>query len=504
MAHFAKVIDREIRPAHNDRTVAKNVGVDVIEFTFDAEWAECTSKVAVFKNGPNEFRAAIDDDAVEVPWEVLDTPGDLYLSVIGYVGEDKRIVTEKMARPYRVREAGLLAGSKPTDPTPDAVQVLLSRAGTATDAANGAAARAEAAQEAAVSGEAARSAAEEARQSAEDARSGAEAARVQAEASRASSESLRASAEASRATAEASRASAESARVAAETSRSTAEAARVAEFDQMRQDFQGMQCILLGTGEYDPDTSQPTVDGDPAYIYYVPNPLQTVGDLYLEWRYLAVSDGSYIWELMGGRDKLPDAITVADIEAGEVPVAHGGTGASTALAAQHNLLGDMAAAEAVTDADLQFVLARPDGGSETAGAVFRAAGSLIWNWLDGKIRSTFHFNAFHQLETAGIADGAVTNAKLDQTLRDSLSRGDAMANNSYIADANDLMAGLRQFGPETANAPVANSYGFIQTYANATDIADTYLWRYQIGFSKGLYLRWKINANGVWSSWMKL
>lgn len=103
-----------------------------------------------------------------------------------------------------------------------------------------------------------------------------------------------------------------------------------------------------------------------------------------------------------------------------------------------------------------------------------------------------------------IANDSIGTEKFKPAVRDSLSRGDAMANNSYIADANDLMAGLRQFGPETANAPVANSYGFIQTYANATDIADTYLWRYQIGFSKGLYLRWKINANGVWSSWMKL
>lgn len=79
-----------------------------------------------------------------------------------------------------------------------------------------------------------------------------------------------------------------------------------------------------------------------------------------------------------------------------------------------------------------------------------------------------------------------------------------MANNSYVADANDLMAGLRQFGPETANAPVANSYGFVLTYANSVDIADTYLWRYQLGFSKGVYARWKINANGVWSAWAKL
>ena len=363
-------------------------------------------------------------------------------------------------------------------------------------------------------------------------------ARAQAEASRASSESLRASAEVSRATAEASRVSSESARVTAETSRSTAEAARVAEFDQMRQDFQGMQCILLGTGEYDPDTSQPTVDGDPAYIYYVPNPRQTVGDLYLEWRYLAVSDGSHIWELMGGRDKLPDAITVADIDAiaaggtapkaerylslsglaylwavvkewfaakvhkhdaadietGEVPVAHGGTGASTALAAQHNLLGDMAAAEAVTDADLQFVLARPDGGSETAGAVFRAAGSLIWNWLDGKIRSTFHFNASHQLETAGIADGAVTNAKLDQTLRDSLSR---LISTTTATDLNSVSDLVCICGPATLNKPSS-----VAEYGICLQLSTSNGWKAQTYFPNwGVKICSRSAVDEEWTDW---
>ena len=89
-------------------------------------------------------------------------------------------------------------------------------------------------------------------------------------------------------------------------------------------------------------------------------------------------------------------------------------------------------------------------------------------------------------------------------LDDSLSRGDTLARSGYVADANLLMAGLWQFNPSTANAPVADSFGFILVLANYTNIDDTYLWRYQLGFSKGVYVRWKINADGVWSAWAKL
>ena len=469
MRHTVRIVAREIRVPHNERIVSKNVGADAIDLTFDDEWRECTSKVAVFKNGADEFRAAVSGDLVQIPWEVLDHPGELHLSLVGYVGEKKRIVTEKMTRPFKVLAAGSLAGDSPSDPTPDAVQVLLNRVGDAAETAESAASRAEATDRAVSAAESARTAAEVARASSEESRASAETSRAGAESARVAAETSRRDAEAARSAAEAQRTSAESGRREAEASRVVAEAARVAEFDQMRQNFQGMQCVLLPEGEYDPETAEPTIEGDTSVIYYVPNPRHTVGDLYLEWRYLAVSDGSCIWELIGGRDKLPDAITVADIDAivgggtapkaerylsltglaylwavvrewfaaklhkhdaadietGQVPVARGGTGASTALAAQHNILGDMAAADVVSDADLQFVLARPDGGNETAGAVFRAAGSLIWNWLDAKIRSTFHFNASRQLEAAGLADGAVTNAKLDQSLRDSLSRVEA-------------------------------------------------------------------------------
>lgn len=451
MRHDVDVIGREIHIPHNDRAVAKNVSVDTVKLTFDTEWAECTSKVAIFKNGSVEFRAAVDGDTVQIPWEALDKPGDLYLSIVGYVGEEKRIVTEKMARPYRVRENGALAGEKPSDPTPDAVQVLLSQAGTATDAANSAAARAEAAQEAAVAGESARETAEASRRTAETARDSAESARVAGEAKRAAAESLRESSESSRISAEEARAAAELKRISAETGREVAEAARVVEFDQMRQDFQGMQFILLSEGQYDPDTSQPTVEGDTSVIYYVPNPRQTVGDLYLEWRYLKLSDGSYLWELIGGRDKLPDAITVADIDAvvsgsdvskaeryltlaglsylwanikawfaakvhahdaadietGELSVAHGGTGASSAAGAQYQILGGMAAADSVEDPT--FVLFREDGASATAGAVFKAAGSLVWNWLDAKIRATFGFDANGRIDGAHIKHNAISS-----------------------------------------------------------------------------------------------
>ena len=93
---------------------------------------------------------------------------------------------------------------------------------------------------------------------------------------------------------------------------------------------------------------------------------------------------------------------------------------------------------------------------------------------------------------------------MSQRQHDSLSRGDTLARSGYVADANLLMAGLWQFNPSTANAPVADSFGFILTMANNTNIDYEYLWRYQIGFSKGVYARWKINVNGSWSEWLKL
>lgn len=520
MLHSFKVIGREIFVPQNDRTVAKGVAADSIRFTFDSEWDEVTSKVAVFKNGPAEFRADVSGDFADIPWEVLDRAGDLYVSVVGYVGESKRIVTEKMTRPLKVREAGLLAGEMPDDPTPDAVQVLLSRVGTATDAANAAAGKAEAAQSAAAAGETARDAAEKARTSAEKGRVDAEAARVQAEAKRAESEALRASGEESRKAAETARATAEGKRETAEGGREVAEAARVAEFEQMRQNFQGMQCILLGEGEYDPDTTEPTVAGDTSAIYYVPNPRQTVGDLYLEWRYLKTGEGAYTWELLGGRDKLPDPVTVedldaiaaggdvskaerylslsgvaylwalvkswfaakvhkhsaSDIDAGTLPVAHGGTGAADAMGAQHALLGGMAEAQAVDGDELQFVLARPEGGTPTAGAVFKAAGSLIWNWLDAKIRETFHFNADGKLTAAGIADHSVGKDQLETAVWESISRRSYCSVTSSGESARAELWLPQSQGPNYSLLFAKNSIG---------------LWRAADGDTPGAY-EWRI------------
>lgn len=103
-----------------------------------------------------------------------------------------------------------------------------------------------------------------------------------------------------------------------------------------------------------------------------------------------------------------------------------------------------------------------------------------------------------------IANDSIGTEKFKPAVRDSLSRIGTLAKNGYVADANLLMAGLWQFNPSTANAPIADSFGFILVLANYTNIDDTYLWRYQLGFSKGVYVRWKINANGVWSTWVQL
>ena len=317
--------------------------------------------------------------------------------------------------------------------------------------------------------------AEEARQIAETARATAEELRRQHEDARVAAENERLAAELERDAAELERLAAEAEREAAEEDRSLAELARVeaeayraATFAEIEQRSKGWLRYYCADGEWDTSTREPIIaTPDTSTLYFVPEEFPSDDGQWVEWMWDA--QGSR-WEKLGTSQATFEPITADQMDA----------------------------IIAGTDTD--------EGGSE----VMTRWGLRYWlTKLRGVFAALVHTHSASDITsgtfgTARIADGAVTKDKLEKTLGDSLSRGDAMANNSYIADANDLMAGLRQFGPETANAPVANSYGFIQTYANATDIADTYLWRYQIGFSKGLYLRWKINANGVWSSWMKL
>lgn len=164
-------------------------------------------------------------------------------------------------------------------------------------------------EEARVEAEKGRVTAETGRASAEDDREEAEADRASAEAGRVSAESGRVNAESSRATAESARDDAEDARVNAESARATAESGRVtaesarvqaenkrqADFAEIVDTAQGFKTQILTAGQYDPDTLEPTIMGNPGIIYLVPVGEEATEDNhYKEFLYL-----SNAWEYIG-------------------------------------------------------------------------------------------------------------------------------------------------------------------------------------------------------------
>lgn len=157
--------------------------------------------------------------------------------------------------------------------------------------------------------------AESARASAETARSNAEATRVSQEQSRVSTESSRVVAETDRVEAEQQRAQAESARVTAENARASAESTRASDqaknnADQAlnNQKVAELAPYICTTGEYDPDTLMPTIEGVPNRIYFVPNS-QGPGNVYVEWMVI-----NNAWEMMGVSQVSITSITTDDID----------------------------------------------------------------------------------------------------------------------------------------------------------------------------------------------
>ena len=171
-----------------------------------------------------------------------------------------------------------------------------------------------------------REGAEAERSNAESARKAAETARADAEAERAAAEAARKEAEAARVAAEEARAAAESARAAAEEARAAAQADRDARQDKNDEDQAknnadqaannsaalGMSFVILTTGQYDPDTLEPTVSGENGKMYLVPDPKGGEDDVYSEWIWIP---GTSSFEHMGSTTTNFDPMTTADVDA---------------------------------------------------------------------------------------------------------------------------------------------------------------------------------------------
>lgn len=144
--HNLTVADRRITYPHNDRTVQNNVEEDTLVVTWDEEWNNLTSLLAIFTNGKTSVSKAVSTSAktnpITVPWEVLADEGFMSVCFVGYKSGNGRIVTEFMERPFMVAKSGHIQGLSPKPATRDAFEEMLdelsSAIGNASSAATGA------------------------------------------------------------------------------------------------------------------------------------------------------------------------------------------------------------------------------------------------------------------------------------------------------------------------------------------------------------------------------
>ena len=147
------VVDRTTAFVGDNRAVEHCVRGDTIEVEFDTEWNDVENRVAVFVNRADGTRKTVvmRDDPIVIPWEVLRTDGEMYVTFIGYIGDltenGIRLVTKLMDKPFTVQRAEIIDVLVP-EATEDVLHLVLGAVpliNDARDKALSAAARAESA-----------------------------------------------------------------------------------------------------------------------------------------------------------------------------------------------------------------------------------------------------------------------------------------------------------------------------------------------------------------------
>lgn len=107
--HDVRIVDRKITYPRNDRWVQNCVNGDILRVAWDSEWNYMTDVVAIFVNAADGERSnpiPLTSGQCPIPANVLLTQGRLFVTIIGYQGEDQRLITQKMERPFLVNESG--------------------------------------------------------------------------------------------------------------------------------------------------------------------------------------------------------------------------------------------------------------------------------------------------------------------------------------------------------------------------------------------------------------
>lgn len=126
--HDVRIVDRKITYPRNDRWVQNCVRGDVLRVAWDSEWDYMTDVVAIFVNAADGERSnpiPITSGQCEIPANVLLTNGRLFVTIIGYLGMDQRLITQKMERPFLINESGDVYDTLLPEVTDDVLQRVL-------------------------------------------------------------------------------------------------------------------------------------------------------------------------------------------------------------------------------------------------------------------------------------------------------------------------------------------------------------------------------------------
>lgn len=123
--------------------------------------------------------------------------------------------------------------------------------------------------------------------------------------------------------------------------------------------------------------------------------------------------------------KIADNAVTNDKIAGTIPIAKGGTGATTALGAEYNILGSVGTEE-TTPSDTSYLALRNQTLSSTNGTFRWTKCANIWTWIQSKISSVLGL-------TASSYNGNSVNVTQRKSLSD-VSHADFPNNQAYLPD----------------------------------------------------------------------